>query len=186
MPFHKVISIIGALVRLRRDLVVNTQPHLCIVLRMLVTSLRGPRPNLGGKQRQAVAESLPAWVDPDRPLGAEESKALARLMTTFATKTIVRVHATSTESQKAYSLARPLSKHVAYVIQAYVGAVNDPLCVVPLAVRQELMSGLFVLCGMLNEHDRDALMASGLDAAGKVTFKALWKDYEKQRYVGKG
>ena len=180
------MSIVGALVRLRRDLVVNTLPHLCIVLRMLITSLRGPRPNLGEKQRQIVAQSLPAWVSTDNPLGAEESKALARLMTTLSTKTIVRVHAGSSETQKADSLARPLSKHVAYVIQAYVGAVNDPLCIVPLAVRQELMPGLFVLCGMLNEHDRDALMVSGLDTVGKVTFKALWRDYEKQRYVGKG
>lgn len=153
---------------------------------MLVNCLRSPRPNLGERQRQIVANSLPAWVDPEHPLGAEESKALARLMATLATKTVVRVHADSSESQKADSLARPLSKHVAYVVQAYIGVVDDPLCVVPLAVRQELMPGLFVLCGMLNEHDRDALMVSGLDAAGKVTFKALWRDYEKQRYVGKG
>ena len=125
-------------------------------------------------------------MDPNHPLGAEESKALARLMTTLATKTIVRVHANAGDSQKADSLARPLSKHVAYVLQAYIGAVNDPLCVVPLAVRQELMPGLFVLCGMLNEHDRDALMVSALDASGKATLKALWRDYEKQRYVGKG
>ncbi|KZV77619.1 hypothetical protein PENSPDRAFT_621174 [Peniophora sp. CONT] len=184
--FHKVVSIVGALIRLRRDLVVNTLPHLCVILRLLITCLRGPRPNLGEKQRQVVADSLPAWVDLDHPLGAEESKALARLMTTLATKTIVRVHASSSESQKADSLSRPLSKHVAYVLQAYIAAVNDPLCVVPLPVRQELMPGLFVLCGMLNEHDRDALMVSGMDAAGKVTLKALWRDYEKQRYVGKG
>ncbi|VDB84507.1 unnamed protein product [Peniophora sp. CBMAI 1063] len=184
--FHKIVSIVGALVRLRRDLIVNALPHLCVVLRMLVFSLREPRPNLGERQRRTVADSLPAWVDLDHPLGREEGRALARLMTTLITKTVVRVHANPSELQKAESLARPLSKHVAYVIQAYVETVNDALCILSLGVRQELMPGLFVLCGILNEHDRDALMASGLDAAGKATLKALWRDYEKQRYMGKG
>jgi hypothetical protein len=39
---------------------------------------------------------------------------------------------------------------------------------------------------MINEHSRDAMMVSALDAGGKATMKALWKEYEKQRYVGKG
>jgi len=29
-------------------------------------------------------------------------------------------------------------------------------------------------------------MVSALDAGGKSVMKVLWKEYEKQRYVGKG
>jgi len=42
------------------------------------------------------------------------------------------------------------------------------------------------LCGMLNDYSRDALMASATDAGEKALVKALWREYEKQRYVGKG
>jgi hypothetical protein len=64
--------------------------------------------------------------------------------------------------------------------------VNDPLCVVNQEVRKELRPGLFILLEMINEHDRNALMTTALDVGGKATLKALWKDYEKQRYVGRG
>jgi len=39
---------------------------------------------------------------------------------------------------------------------------------------------------MLNEYARDALMVSALDASGKAVMKGLWREYEKQRYTGKG
>jgi hypothetical protein len=39
---------------------------------------------------------------------------------------------------------------------------------------------------MLNEHTRDALMVSALDASGKAAMKGLWREYEKQRYTGEG
>ncbi|KAI0067870.1 hypothetical protein BV25DRAFT_1876669 [Artomyces pyxidatus] len=184
--FHEIVSVVSALVRLRRDLVISTLPHLIIVLRQLMASLRSPRPHLGGKQYKLVTDTLPMWVHPAHPLGAEESKAFARLLSTLAVKTTVRVHGPAADSQKPESLARPLSKHIAYVIQAYVEALNDPLCVLPSDVRRELQPGLFILCHMLNEHARDALMASTLDAGGKAAMKGLWREYEKQRYVGSG
>ncbi|KAI0271531.1 Urb2/Npa2 family-domain-containing protein [Gloeopeniophorella convolvens] len=184
--FHVVISILSALVRLRRDLVVITLPHLSGVIRQLVSALRSPRPLLGAKQHAIVADSLPAWINPSHPLGVEQSKDLARLLTTLSTKTLIRVHGPSAELQKPESLARPLSKHVAYILQAYLDVLNDPLCILAADVRRELLPGLFVLCEMLNEHARDALMVSLLDAGGKAAMKALWREYEKQRYVGKG
>jgi len=126
------------------------------------------------------------WINPSQPLDIDESRALARLLTTLTVKSVVRIHSSTASAQKPESLARPLSKHVAYVIQAYIEALNDPLCVVPLNVRRELQPGLFALCDMLHEHGRDALMTSALDAGGKAVMKVLWRDYEKQRYVGKG
>ncbi|KAI0314980.1 Urb2/Npa2 family-domain-containing protein [Amylostereum chailletii] len=185
LPFHEAVSIVGALVRLRRDLVLNTLPHLCSVLRQLVFSLRSPRPLLGAKQHNIVSGSLPAWISGEGALGIDESKAFARLLTTLATKSVIRVHGPNAELQKPESLARPLSKYVVYVLQAYIEALNDPLCVLSSGVRHEVQPGLFALCDMLNEHARDASMVSALDAGGKAAMKALWREYEKQRYVGK-
>jgi hypothetical protein len=184
--FHEIVLILSALVRLRRDLLLSTLPHLCNILRRLIFCLRSARPNLGPKQLQIVADTLPSWIDPSKPLGPEEGKALARLLSALTTKSVARVHSERTEPQKAESLARSLSKHAAYVLQAYVEAVNDPLCVISSSVRRELQPGLFALCEMLNEHARNNLMVSALDAAGKTTLKSLWYEYEKQRYVGKG
>ncbi|KAI0359178.1 hypothetical protein OH77DRAFT_1473878 [Trametes cingulata] len=184
--FHGVVNILSVLVRLRRDLVLNTLPHLGFLLRQLVFCLRSLRPQLGGKQSRLVMDTLPRWIAPSQPLSSQESKALARLLTTLTTKTMIRVHGAAAETQKPESLVRPFSKHAAYVLTAYVEAVNDPLCFVSAAVRKELQPGLFALCDMLGEHNRDAMMVSALDTGGKATMKALWKEYEKQRYVGKG
>lgn len=184
--FHGIIGIINALIRLRRDLILNTLPHLGMILRQLTKCLRAQRPHLGAKQTAIVMNTLPKWINSNNPLSAEESKVLARLMTTLTTKTIVRTQGPSGETQKPDSLVRPVSKHAAYVLTAYIEAVNDPLCHVSAQVRKELQPGLFALCDMLGEHIRDAMMVSALDASGKVAMKTLWKDYEKQRYVGKG
>ncbi|KDR84752.1 hypothetical protein GALMADRAFT_217814 [Galerina marginata CBS 339.88] len=185
--FHKIISTISSLIRLRQDLVTRALPHLGLVLGQLVLSFRGCRPNLGGKQTALVMATQPRWISPTRPLAAEEAKALGRLLESLNIKTTVRVTTSfSHETQKAESLAKPFSKHAAYVLQAYIEAMNDPLCVLPLELRKELQPGLFALCGMISEHSRDSLMVSALDAGGKTTLKALWKEYDKQRYVGKG
>ncbi|KAF7982078.1 hypothetical protein HWV62_30382 [Athelia sp. TMB] len=189
--FHSLISITSAVIRLRRDLVVCTLPHLGMVLRQLISVIRHLRPQLGSKQSKLVTDDLPVWINAtQQPLGAEEGKALARLLTTLTTKSMTRTHHHHGEStsqiQKAESLAKPFSKHAAYVLKAYIDAMNDPLCVLPLDLRRELQPGLYAVCDMLNEHSRDAMMVSALDAGGKTTMKALWKEYEKQKYVGKG
>ncbi|KAL1740551.1 Urb2/Npa2 family-domain-containing protein, partial [Schizophyllum fasciatum] len=87
---------------------------------------------------------------------------------------------------RAESLAKAGARHAAPVLAAYADALNDPLCAMPADVRRALRPGLFALCEMLNEHTRDALMAAALDAAGKAAMKALWREYEKQKYVGRG
>ena len=184
--FQEIVSIISALVRLRRDLVVNNLPHLVIVLRRLTNAIRAPRPHLGAKQTRLVMNTLPAWITAEQAMSVEEAKALARLMTTLTTKTIVRNYAQNAETQRPESLARPLSKHAAYVLTAYIEAVNDPFCYIATQVRKEMQLGLFALCDMIGDHNRDAMMVSALDANGKVMMKALWEEYKKQRYVGRG
>lgn len=186
--FLAIVDIVGALIRLRRDLVQPTLPHLVTVVRLLLSALRSVRPQLGAKQSQLVSDSMPWYVNPSEPLGAEEARAVGRLLTSLQTKTIPRTfkEKDKTEIQRAESLAHPFSKHAPYVLLAYIEAMNHPLCVLPLVVRRELEPGLFALCDMMSEHGRDSLMVSALDAGGKATLKTLWREYEKQRYVGKG
>ncbi|KIK71275.1 hypothetical protein GYMLUDRAFT_254519 [Collybiopsis luxurians FD-317 M1] len=185
--FHCVVSITTALVRLRRDLVVLSLPQMGVVLRRLIQSMQNPRPNLGPKQSAMVSRGLPLWINSREPLGIEESKVLSRLLESLTAKTVVKKLTISTTiAPKAESLAKPFSKHAAYVAKAYVEALNDPLCALPAVVRKELQPGLYALCGMINDFARDALMASTTDAGEKAILKSLWREYEKQRYVGKG
>ncbi|KAI0343910.1 hypothetical protein BDW22DRAFT_1473650 [Trametopsis cervina] len=183
--FTGVVAVISALLRLRRDLIVTTLPHLGFILRRLIMTLRRLRPHLGGKQTRIVADTLPSWINPHEAARPEDSRAIARLLTTLTTKTIVRTYGSS-ENQKAESLARPFSKHAAYVLCAYIDALNDPLAVLPVEIRKELEPGLFALCDMMGENNRDAVMVASLDAGGKTIMKTVWREYEKQKYVGKG
>ncbi|KIK46276.1 hypothetical protein CY34DRAFT_800619 [Suillus luteus UH-Slu-Lm8-n1] len=184
--FHTSITILNALVRLRRDLVVHILPHLGMVLRQLVSCTRSLRPQLAAKQSRIVTDTLPSWIAPSEPLGVPEARTLARLFTSLTTKSVPRAHMQPSAEQKAESLSKPFAKHAAYVVTAHIDAVNDPLCVMPADVRRELEPGLFSLCEMMGTHSRDAVMVSALDAGGKSVMKALWKEYEKQRYIGKG
>ncbi|KAG1766457.1 Urb2/Npa2 family-domain-containing protein [Suillus occidentalis] len=184
--FHTSITILNALVRLRRDLIVHILPHLGMLLRQLVSCTRSLRPQLAAKQSRIVTDTLPSWIAPSEPLGVPEARALARLFTSLTTKSVPRAHMQPGAEQKAESLSKPFAKHAAYVVTAHIDAVNDPLCVMPTDVRRELEPGLFSLCEMMGTHSRDAVMVSALDAGGKSVMKALWKEYEKQRYIGRG
>ncbi|KAI6138793.1 Urb2/Npa2 family-domain-containing protein, partial [Pisolithus tinctorius] len=131
------------------------------------------------------------WISPSQPLGIAESRALSGLLTALAVKTVTHVHTTqytaiAAEKQNAESLAKPFAKHVGHVLFAYIDSMNDPLCILTLDIRRELEPGLFSLCEMLGEYNRYALMASALDSGSKTLMKSLWREYEKQRYVGKG
>ncbi|KAK7694414.1 hypothetical protein QCA50_001600 [Cerrena zonata] len=184
--YQDAVSILSTLIRLRRDLILPSLPLLCVMLSRLIVCLKSMFPNLGARQSNLVSNTLPQWISPHKPLGNDESKALARLFTTLTTKTIIRTHNTSTtDTQKADSLARPLSKHISVVLKAYVDTLTDPLCILPSEMRRELEPGLFALCEIIGEQYRDAMMVT-LDTAGKAVMKGLWREYEKQRYVGKG
>ncbi|THH11364.1 hypothetical protein EW145_g684 [Phellinidium pouzarii] len=175
---HAISSTAGALVRLRRDLVRATLPHLAGVLRQLLSALRVPRTQLGSRQRALVADTLPWWVSPAAPPGPEEARAVARLLTDRDKE--------KEKEKGAEALAGAFSKHAGPVMGAYVGALGDALVVLAPTVRAALAPGLYALCDMMGEYGRDALMVGGLDASGRVALKALWREYEKQKYVGKG
>lgn len=184
--FREIVGITGALVRHRRDLVLPGLPHLGMVLQRLVAMVRAARPGLGVKQTKAIANSFPFWFNVREPLGIPEFKALSRVLVSLTTKTTVRGVGSVQENQKMESLARPFGKHAPYVLVTYTQAVNDPLCVVYAATRKELYPGLFALCDLLSDHDREAMVLSALDGGGKAAMKTLWNDYKKQKYVGQG
>jgi hypothetical protein len=184
--FRVTVGIVSALIRHRRDLVLPGLPHLSMILQRLVAMVRAIRPGLGAKQARTVANSFPFWVNVREPLGVPEAKVLSRLLVSLTTKTTVRLVGSALENQKMESLARPFGKHASYVLVAYAQAMNDPLCVVLAATRKELYPGLFALCDILGDHDREAMMLSALDGGGKATMKMLWNDYKKQKYAGQG
>ncbi|KAF8350279.1 hypothetical protein F5887DRAFT_944597 [Amanita rubescens] len=169
--FHRIVSIMGALVRLRRDLVAWTLPHLGMMLRQLMLCMRACRPMLGAKQTAMVMDTQPQWISSKHAFGVDEARALSRLLEALGTKTVMRTY-TQSDTQKAESLAVPFSNHAIYVVKAYIECMNDPLCVLSAEI--------------VSEHGRDAVMVSALDAGGKTLMKALWREYEKQKYVGRG
>lgn len=184
--FREIAGITGALIRYRRDLVLPGLPHLGIILQRLVTMVRAVRPGLGAKQARTVASSFPFWVNIREPLGIPEFKVLSRLLVSLTTKTTVRPVGPAQENQKMESLSRPFGKHAPYVLVKYAQAMNDPLCVVYATTRKELYPGLFALCDLLSDHDREAMMLSALDGGEKAVMKTLWNDYKKQKYIGQG
>ena len=155
-----------------------------MVVRQMVSNIRGVRPLLGVKQYRLVGDTFPKWINPIDPLGEAAARSLARLLTAFTTKSFVRSH--GSETQKADSLARPFARHAPYVLLSYLRLMNDPLSVLSASMRRELEPGLFALCTMMGEKGRDTLMVQSLDIGGKMLLKSLWKEYDRQRYIGRG
>jgi Urb2/Npa2 family len=185
--YEHIVSIATTLVRQRRDLVATALPHLSAILSRLLEILRAVRPDLGARQRRSVTDTLPTWINSSYPLGADNAKSLARLLTSLMTKYTVRSAPSRIDSAgKAQSLAQPFSKHAPYVLTAYLRALTDPLSQFSPPIRGELEPGLFALCDMMGEHGRDSIMTAMLDDGGRTMLKILWKEYDKQRDTGKG
>ncbi|GJJ11291.1 hypothetical protein Clacol_005523 [Clathrus columnatus] len=184
--FQNVVSILDDLVRLRHDLLNSFFPHISEILRRLISLLRTIRPQLGTKQYRLLANAYPRWINPLESFGESGGAGhLARLLTMFTTKTLVRSRGNN-ELPKAASLARSFARHAPYVLLAYLQAASDPLTYMTAQVRKELQPGLFALCAMTGEHGRDTLMIQNLSAEQKVLLKTLWGNYVKQKYTGKG
>ncbi|KIO00909.1 hypothetical protein M404DRAFT_744712 [Pisolithus tinctorius Marx 270] len=62
--FHCIVSIAGSLVRLRRDIVIHTLPHLAFVLHRPLLITRRMRSQPGAEQSKLVAGSLRYWISP--------------------------------------------------------------------------------------------------------------------------
>jgi len=89
------------------------------------------------------------------------------------------------KQERSTSLATAFSKHAPFVLASYVRTIMDTSQGATLSqpVRKALEEGLFELCRMVNEHERDMVYQMlGDDERG--VFREFWKRYDKQRYTG--
>lgn len=196
--FQGVVGTLSALVRLRKDLLGPYLPLLTEVLQQLLPLLSSLlRPNTGRAQLRRLDASTPCWLNVSvQPLGVAEANALSRLLAELGAKRTTVATAAAVSSRKRMrisadgasgsteSLARPMAKHAIYILVAYVRCVTQSITTIAKPLRQELQPGLLVLFELVGEHERSAALKGMLDASGQVIFKALWSDWERQRYKG--
>jgi hypothetical protein len=194
--FSALVAILESVVRLRADLVSPLLPHLTALLSQLVAPFPTLRAQIGAGHAAAVTSRMPAWLDIARaPLGPQEARALARLLTSLNTKSVALPQSLQRKSKaaasgsgersaKVTSLSKALSKHAPYVLAAHVRTLVHPSTHVSMTVRQELRAGLYALCDVTGTHERDALMLAHLDSGERAVLKSLWAEWEAQRYRG--
>ncbi|KAE8268362.1 hypothetical protein A4X09_0g3986 [Tilletia walkeri] len=195
--FSGVVATLTAMVRQRQDILAGMMPSLTAALCQLITLLRSVSSDFGAKLVSAGhAGSAPAWLDLSKgSLGATEADLLSRLFLSITTKTaalpvIARQKKRGADGDPSgsltttTSLARPFAKHAIHVLVAYCRMLNAPLSTTDPNVRKALRPGLFALCDIIKNHERDAAMTSSLGPAEQVVFKDLWSRWEKQRYRG--
>ncbi|WFD30364.1 hypothetical protein MSPP1_001382 [Malassezia sp. CBS 17886] len=190
--FRSLVGALSALVRLRKDLVMKYLPHmtgsLLALLPLLVSFLQQ---NTGRAARRQVAAAMPDWLDvASAPLGVGAARAFGRLLTELPGKTTsaavpAKRHRTvDVRHVTAESVARALSKHAVYILVAYARCATQPATTIAQPLRKELQAGLFALCSVVGEYERDAALKGMLDASAQLVFKTLWSEWERQRYRG--
>ncbi|CCU97761.1 unnamed protein product [Malassezia sympodialis ATCC 42132] len=187
--YQSVCATLRALVRQRKDLVRPCLPHLTdLIARLCLLLSSFVRAHTGEALVREIAAALPAWLDvAAAPLTSSEARALARLLSELGAKTSTAAPAAKRarlSHATTESLRKPLSKYAVYMLLAYVRSATMPYTTIAAALRTELQPGLFVLCDVCGEHERDAALKHALDASGQVVFQALWADWERQRYKG--
>ena len=138
-------------------------------------------------ERQIHA-SMPCWLNMVvSPLGLDAAQALRRVLSELAGKTSV-IHV----SKKAKphtpnmneTLAKSMTKHTVYILVAYARCVTMPHTTIAPNLRQEILPGLFALCDICGDFERDAALKSMLDASAQLVFKDIWRQWDAQRYKG--
>ncbi|EJT97949.1 hypothetical protein DACRYDRAFT_41334, partial [Dacryopinax primogenitus] len=124
------------------------------------------------------------WVASDDPLGAEHAAELGRLLCTVVVRRPAQGYRVA--ESKLESLAKPFARHAPYLLKKYIDMVTDPFTTISGDMRRALQPGIFALCSMINDPDRDSLMLSLRKTPAKALFKAMWQEYDRQKYVGRG
>ncbi|CAE6493566.1 unnamed protein product [Rhizoctonia solani] len=170
-----IVATLNSLVRFRRDLLTPTLAQLAGLLARLIRILR---------LRTSHAIGAPRRSDESQASLTEKATELARLLVGLSTKTVVRLPGSNKPEQtaKAESLARPFARHAPYLLVAYAESAAD----MSTAVRNALKPGLFALCVMCGTPARDMIMVTMLGAVEKEVFGVLWREWEAQKYTGKG
>lgn len=186
--FRAACASLRALVRHRKDLITPCLPHLTeVVARLLYLLSHVLRAHPGAATLRDIDASLPCWMDIHTLLSPDDAQALTRVLTELAGKTSIahaNKRARHTMLSTTESLAKPMSKHAVYILVAYARCLTMPHTTVPAASRHELMPGLYALCDMCGEHERDAALKSMLDTSAQLIFKSIWTQWDAQRYKG--
>ncbi|KAH7330735.1 Urb2/Npa2 family-domain-containing protein [Rhizoctonia solani] len=173
--YSSIVVALNSLVRFRRDLLTPTLAQLAALLARLILILRLRTSHaIGAPQRSAESQASLTG----------KATELARLLVGLSTKTVVRLPGSNKpeKATKAESLARPFARHAPYSLVAYAKSAAD----MSTAVRNALKPGLFALCTMCGTPARDMIMVTMLDTVEKEVFGALWREWEGQKYTGKG
>lgn len=134
-------------------------------------------------------------------LTQSDARYFARILDTITSKTTAmsrreaataNANLNSGKAGGAESLSKPFSKHAIYVILAYINAVltaggasGSLRAFIPPHVRNEMRQGLAALCQVINESERDWILATELlDDGGKNLLKDIWRQWDQQRYKG--
>ncbi|KAL5640697.1 hypothetical protein ACGC1H_001247 [Rhizoctonia solani] len=170
-----IVATLNSLVRFRRDLLTPTLAQLAALLARLICVLRLRTSHaIGAPQRSVESQASLAG----------KATELARLLVGLSTKTVVRLPGSNKPEQatKAESLARPFARHAPYLLVAYAESAAD----MSTTVRNALKPGLFAMCVMCGTPARDMIMVTMLGAVEKEVFGVLWREWEAQKYTGKG
>ncbi|KAG9125447.1 hypothetical protein FRC07_007538 [Ceratobasidium sp. 392] len=174
--YSGIVTSLSSLIRFRRDLLTPALAQLSALLARMVRTLRLRTSHaIGAPQRSAEAQASLAG----------KATELARLLVGLTTKNAqatIRSRVEQKQTSKAESLARPFARHAPYVLVAYAKSAAE----MNLAVRTALKPGLFALCGMSGAPARDMIMVTMLDSVEKEIFGAVWREWETQKYAGKG
>ncbi|PWN39924.1 hypothetical protein IE81DRAFT_249557 [Ceraceosorus guamensis] len=191
--FRSINTTLGAVCRLRNDLVSCALPHLMVVLIRLVSLFGQARAEVAPAHLHKVTQNSPSWLDIlQSPLDERDAQSMARLLTTLTTKSTLANGTGSATSKKrkrsapskSTSLAQAFSKYAPHVLAAHIRSLIHSATYVSARCRTELKPGLYALCEMMGTHERDSLVLSDMDQAQRSILKTIWGDWESQRYRG--
>ena len=187
--FGGICAVLRSLVRHRKDLVKPCLPHLTEVLSQQWRLLsHTSRAHTGTAIERQIHASMPCWLDmAASPLGLDAAQAFRRVLSELAGKTSV-IHlskkAKPNTPNMTETLAKSMTKHAVYILVAYARCVTMPHTTISPNLRQELLPGLFALCDICGDFERDAALKSMLDASAQLVFKDIWRQWDAQRYKG--
>lgn len=233
--YLSLVSIVSHLVRHRKDHITPLFPHLVSTLALFLTSLRRSgfgtttsvsSPNtaeeeeaglgLGKRAEREVKSTFANWVWDGgvTALAKNEAKAVGRLLSSLATKTVVSSALTSSKAivgndkdddkkrekreMTTTSLSAPLSKHAPFLFLPYLSACIDPLAPLPSVLRSELLTGWYEIMDVVGKWERESLMRGFLAGVGggggiggeerreaeRGVLRGMWRSWENGRYKG--
>lgn len=170
---------------------------------------------LGKKAEREVKATFAGWIWDGgiTALGRNEAKAVGRLLSSLATKTVVSASLSlsstkgnDNESDKkrdkkdttTTSLSAPLSKHAPFLFLPYLSACIDPLSPLPSVLRSELLMGWYEIMDVVGKWERESLMRGFLAGVGvgggaggeerreaeRGVLRGMWRSWENGRYKG--